>query len=118
MTLTTYRTFGRKPPADAPRVLLSTGKPAGEGFDHSRLDTPVLGMTNFLEGHDYRHEAGIRVRFLQSEHHERKMVGDARTISETELEQLISNRQAALRFLERLHHTSHDNGTAFRTTSD
>lgn len=31
-------------PADAPRVLLSTGKLVGEGFDHAPLDTLVLAM--------------------------------------------------------------------------
>ena len=31
-------------PADAPRVLLSTGKLIGEGFDHAPLDTLVLAM--------------------------------------------------------------------------
>lgn len=31
-------------PPDAPRVLLSTGKLVGEGFDHPPLDTLVLGM--------------------------------------------------------------------------
>jgi superfamily II DNA or RNA helicase len=31
-------------PPDAPRVLLSTGKLVGEGFDHPPLDTPVLAM--------------------------------------------------------------------------
>jgi hypothetical protein len=31
-------------PADAPRVLLSTGKLVGEGFDHAPLNTLVLAM--------------------------------------------------------------------------
>lgn len=31
-------------PANAPRVLLSTGKLVGEGFDHAPLDTLVLAM--------------------------------------------------------------------------
>ncbi|CAN0075216.1 unnamed protein product, partial [Phaeothamnion confervicola] len=31
-------------PSDAPRVLLSTGKLVGEGFDHPALDTLVLAM--------------------------------------------------------------------------
>jgi len=31
-------------PADAPRVLLATGRLVGEGFDHPPLDTLVLGM--------------------------------------------------------------------------
>ena len=31
-------------PSDPPRVLLSTGKLVGEGFDHPPLDTLVLAM--------------------------------------------------------------------------
>lgn len=31
-------------PAEAPRVLLATGKLVGEGFDHAPLDTLVLAM--------------------------------------------------------------------------
>jgi superfamily II DNA or RNA helicase len=31
-------------PPEAPRVLLSTGKLVGEGFDHPALDTLVLAM--------------------------------------------------------------------------
>jgi superfamily II DNA or RNA helicase len=38
-------------PPDAPRVLLATGKLVGEGFDHPPLDTLVLAMPCFVEGH-------------------------------------------------------------------
>lgn len=31
-------------PAEAPRVLLATGRLVGEGFDHPPLDTLVLAM--------------------------------------------------------------------------
>lgn len=31
-------------PADAPRVLVATGRLVGEGFDHPALDTLVLAM--------------------------------------------------------------------------
>lgn len=37
-------------PADAPRVLLATGKLVGEGFDHSPLDTLVLAMPVSWQG--------------------------------------------------------------------
>lgn len=36
-------------PPDAPRVLLSTGKLVGEGFDHPPLDTLVLAMPVTLQ---------------------------------------------------------------------
>jgi superfamily II DNA or RNA helicase len=37
-------------PADAPRVLLSTGKLVGEGFDHPPPDTLVLAMAISWKG--------------------------------------------------------------------
>lgn len=37
-------------PADAPRVLLSTGELVGEGFDHPPLDTLVLAMSISWKG--------------------------------------------------------------------
>ncbi len=37
-------------PADAPRVLISTGKLVGEGFDHPPLDTLVLAMPVSWQG--------------------------------------------------------------------
>jgi superfamily II DNA or RNA helicase len=37
-------------PPDSPRVLLSTGKLVGEGFDHPPLDTLVLAMPVSWEG--------------------------------------------------------------------
>lgn len=59
-------------PAEAPRVLLSTGKLVGEGFDHPPLDTLVLSMPISWKGtlHQYagrlhrEHADKTRVRII------------------------------------------------------
>lgn len=66
-------------PPDAPRVLLSTGKLVGEGFDHPPLDTLVLAMPVSWKGtlqqyagrlhREYAGKTGVRIiDFLDTGH--------------------------------------------------
>lgn len=66
-------------PPDAPRILLSTGKLVGEGFDHPPLDTLILAMPVSWKGtlqqyagrlhrdHDYKTDVRI-IDFIDTGH--------------------------------------------------